>query len=209
MTMSKLSPIIDIDGCNSIDEIIEISYRDFKSNIMDKVVRPRLFGKLVFIKFDWWIEHKAEMYWHLASLHEKERFNVFPCGNHISENRCNRNCVYQNRQITLKNGQKRYICVYRAIRVNWINDIIELANKKDISVKEWTKDDKLHLRFQHEDIDYIVIFEIHSKRYQLITAFPVFYINKKMEFDKDYSNYVKSKKPVIALRKLESPSTTW
>lgn len=191
MISSKLSPIINIDNCDSMDEIIELVYRDFKTNMMDKEVRAKLFNKLVFIKFDYWIKYKAEIYWHLISLHEKERFNVFPCGNNISENSCNKNCIYQRDQVTLKNGQTRDICVYRAIRINWINDIIKLASRKDKNIKEWIKDNKLYLRFQHEDVDYVVILEVGRNRYQLVSAFPVFYINKKMEFDNDYINYTK------------------
>lgn len=191
MELRKLSPVINIDSCESIDNVIEIVYSEFKLNIMNKEVRARLFNKFVFIKFEDWVEYKAGMFWHLISLNENEKFNVFPCGNTASQNKCNKNCISQYMQITLNNGQKRSICIYRAIRINWINDIIVLANKKDERVKVWIKDDKLHLRFQYEDIDYVVILAVNSRNYQLISAFPVFYINKKEVFDTDYNNYTK------------------
>lgn len=194
MTSNKLSPKINIDNCISVEDIINKTYNEFKTKIMDKSIRPNLFNKLVFIKFDHWIDYKAEMYWHLVSLHEKETFNIFPCGNNISENICSKNCIYKTKQVVLKNEQVRDICIYRAVRINWINDIIELANGEDCSVKKWIKDDKLYLRFRHEEVDYVVIFEVKKNKYQLISAFPVFYINKKDVFDKDYKEYNKKSK---------------
>lgn len=188
---TKLSSLINIDDKKNLEDVIECTYEEFKKNLMDKGKRPRLLGKFVFIKFNWWIDYKAEMYWHLISLHEVERFGVFPCENFISENICIKNCKTKLKQVTLKNKQVRDICVYRALRINWIIDIINLANKNDANIKKWIKDDKLHIRFQHEDVDYILIFEIYSDEYQLVSAFPVFYINKKETFDNDYNTFKK------------------
>ena len=52
------------------------------------------------------------------------------------------------------------------------------------------KDNKFHVRFQHQDVDYVVIFSINKGRYQLISAFPVFYIKKKKAIDKAYQEYI-------------------
>lgn len=190
---SKLSPVINIEDSCNIESVIENSYEYFKSVLMDKDKRPVLLSKFVFIKFNFWIEHKAEAFWHLISLDKVENFGVFPCENFISESICKKNCKTKTRQVTLENKQVRDVCVYRATRINWIADIINLANIGDNSIKKWINDNKLHIRFQHEDVDYVLIFEIHSNKYQLITAFPVFYINKKEQFDNDYKTYLKIK----------------
>ena len=68
-------------------------------------------------------------------------------------------------------------------------DIINLANEQDSRIKVWEKDRKLHLRYDYGDIDYVLIFSSKKNIYKLISAFPVFYINKKETFDKDYNDY--------------------
>ena len=204
-----LSPIINILDCEDIDSIIDITYIEFKKNHMNMEIRPKkLLGKTIFIEFSNWIEHKADCYWHFISLNEKEKFNVFPCGNNLSEYICKKNCLTRKNVITRHNREIRIICPFRAARINWILDIINLANKKDQRIKIWKKDKKLHLRYNNADIDYVVIFFETKETYRLISAFPVFYINKKQIFDKDYNDY-QIKKPVIAIRKPESPFTLW
>ena len=190
----ELSPLINIDSFSNINSIIDDTYEKFKIKYMDREVRPKkLFGKNLIINFDKWVEYKADLYWHLVSLSEDEKFNVFPCGNNISNNICRENCLKKHKQITRVNGQIRTICVFRAIRINWVIDIINLANNNDPVIKWWEKGDKLYLRYQHGNIDYAVIFISKSKSYKLISAFPVFYINKKKIFDKDFREFMQKK----------------
>lgn len=186
---SELSPLIDISMTKNIDNIIDITYNEFKSKFMIKENRPKLFGKFIYVNFQNWIECKSEMFWHFISLNEIEKFGVFPCENSISDNVCNGNCMNRIKQVSLSDGQIRNICVYRAVRINWIIDIIELANNNSKYIKVWMKGKKLHVRFQHEDVDYIVIFEMNRNKYRIISAFPIFYINKKKTFDNDYQKY--------------------
>ncbi|URZ02727.1 hypothetical protein [Clostridium felsineum] len=194
MYSEKLSPVIDIKECCNTEDILEVTYNNFQNNIMDKKKRPNLFNKFIFIDFKYWIENKAEIYWHIISLGINEKFNVFPCNNDISSVYKKDNCINQEYQVTLANGSVRNICLYRAIRINWLIDIIHLANKNDESIKYWVKSGKLYLRFQHRGVDYAVVFQIQEDKYRLVSAFPVFYINKKQVFDKDYSDYQKIKK---------------
>lgn len=186
----KLSLPIDVTGM-TFEEIIEFEYEVFKREFMNKDTRVRLNNKFIFIDFNSWIDHKAEMFWHLISLNKRERFSIFPCENNISDNICKMNCQTNTKNVTLKNGQVRNICIYRACRISWIIEIIRLANNKDKNIKIWEKDNKLHVRFKHQDVDYVVIFAINKERYQLVSAFPVFYISKKCEFDKGYQDYLK------------------
>lgn len=187
---SKLSPIKKVSD-EKFEDIIEDAYEVFRTEFMDKEKRPRLFNKFIFIDFKYWFDNKADCFWHLVSLHETERFGVFPCENNISEVVCKENCISKIKQVRIKNNQLRDLCIFRMLRIQWVMDIVKLADKKDENTKVWIKDDKLHIRYQHEDVDYVVILLNAKNRYQLISAFPVFYINKKKQFDNDYNNYIK------------------
>ena len=192
---NALSSLVNIESCSNIDEIIDTTYCEFKNNYMDRERRPKtLFGKRLIIEFANWVEYKADSYWHLVSLNEDEKFNVFPCGNKLSDHICLGNCISKDRQIVRYNGDVRNICIYRALRVNWPLDIIRLANEKSQKINIWEKDRKLHLRYKKNKIDYIVILAIKKDSYKLISAFPVFYINKKKAFDKDFEEYNRHKK---------------
>lgn len=63
----------------------------------------------------------------------------------------------------------------------------------DVRVKYWEKVNskkkkRLYLRYQEEELDYLIVLEKKSeKRVQLITAYPVLFVNTK----KDYQNYIK------------------
>lgn len=195
MENSGLSPLINIDNCNDIDDIINVTYNEFKKFYMDRDIRPNsLFGKKLIIEFANWKEYKADSYWHLISLDEKEYFNVFPCGNKLSDHICLGNCIYKKRQIVRYNGAIRNICVYRALRIKWVLDIIRLADQNSNKIKKWEKNNNLYLRYKNNKIDYVVILASKRQTYKLISAFPVFYINKKQEFDNDFKFYNKNKK---------------
>lgn len=193
MNSCKLSPIIDISRYSDFNDINDFLYGHFSKNIMDRTKRNKLFNKFIFIDFSNWIDYKAEMYWHMISLSENERFNILPCNNDTSNIYCNDNCINRCHQVILSNGQKRNICIYRAIRIEWLNDIINLANNNDENIKIWEKDNKLYIRYEHETVDYAVVLEKQKNKYRLLSMFPVFYINKKVEFNTDYKKYKKMK----------------
>jgi hypothetical protein len=47
------------------------------------------------------------------------------------------------------------------------------------------------LRYQYRHVDYVAVFEDKPNgKYVFITAYPVFYINTKKAFDKDYEKYI-------------------
>jgi hypothetical protein len=194
MKSSKLPPVLNINECRDINSILEVTYNNFKNHIMDKNKRPKLFNKPIFIDFNNWIDHKAEMHWHMISLAVDEKFNILPCNNDISSMYKMDNCITNKYQVTMSNGQVRNICLYRAIRINWFNDIIKLTNNGDESIRYWEKDRKLYIRFQHETVDYAIVFQIQRNTYRLLSMFPVFYINKKQTFNTDYNKYMQNKK---------------
>lgn len=192
MSLKELPPTISFDEHN-IDTAIENIYDTYKNELMDKSKRPRLFGKFIYIDCGSWIENKPEMFWHLISLSETEKFNILPCNNDKSMILCKGNCLTGTNQIILKNGKKRNLCFYRATRINWICKVIEFANDGYNNIEKWIRDNRIYIRFQQNEIDYILIFDIRKSYYYFVSAFPVFYINSKRNYCNDYNNYIKNK----------------
>ena len=57
------------------------------------------------------------------------------------------------------------------------------------------KKKRLYLRYQEEELDYLVVLEKKSeRRVQLITAYPVFFVSAKKDYEKDYQNYINNTK---------------
>ena len=100
--------------------------------------------------------------------------------------------------IILSNGDVREKCIYRAVRIGWISEVINMYNAGDLRVRYWEKVNskkrkRLYLQYLEDEINYLVIFEEKSqKRVRLITAYPVFFISAKKDYEKDYQNYIKT-----------------
>ncbi|MEC0320140.1 hypothetical protein P8791_01865 [Bacillus subtilis] len=169
---------------------------------MDQKNRGEFQGKFIYVNFNSWINNKSEVFWHLISLNKNEKFNILPCNNCISITKCFSNCIENSRKITFKNKDIRNICYYRGIRIHWINEILNLANQGDPDIKIWKLRkkggrDQTYIRFINGTVDYVIILDEFRKggrlkNYVLTTAYPVFYINSKVNFDSAYSNYIKS-----------------
>lgn len=145
-----------------------------------------------------WIECKAELFWHAASVEEKAKLDIQPCINDITSSLCANNCIDAFDSVIMNNGTEREKCIYRAVRVSWIREIIDLYNKGDKRIKYWekinsNKKNRIYLRYQEAELDYIVILEDKSdKRVVLITGYPVFFISAKKDYESDYQNYIKN-----------------
>lgn len=193
--MNKLMPIA-IDKTKELSEMFNECHRRFKETIAAKE-RPLLRDKEIYVPLKW-VESKAEIFWHSASIEQKPRLDIKPCTNDLSSAFCLENCISGAELITMGNGDVRAKCLYRALRVSWIREVIELYNANDTRVKYWEKvnskkRNRLYLRYQEEELDYLIVFEDKSeKRVQLITAYPVFFISAKQSYEKDYQNYIKS-----------------
>lgn len=207
MYSSKLSPPLTIHG--DFGSSLDYFYDVFKNGFMNKDLRPKLFGKFIFVNCKNWINYKSETFWHLVAFEEGESssFNILPCNNDIAGQKCPVNCIEKIYSVEL-NENKRDICFYRGARINWINQIIDLANKRDPDVRLWRKkestkksnkiEEKTYIRFKHESADYLIVLaekkDKHGKlvNYNFVTAFPVFYLNKKRIYDEDYAKFVVS-----------------
>ena len=195
--MKKLIAI-DFSDCAELADIMQKCYAVFKESVLQKENRPLLGKREIFVPLCW-NEKKADAFWHIASIEEKKSVPLLPCTNDLASFRCKNNCMECIESIILHNKAKREKCIYRASRIGWIRAVIEMYNKGDSRVKYWEKqhskkENRIYLRYQEEENDYIIIFaDKSSKRVQLITAYPVFYINAKKDYDKDYTNYIKNR----------------
>jgi hypothetical protein len=194
--INKLTPIT-IDKTMELSEIFDECHNRFKETIATKE-RPLFRGKEIYVPLKW-IEYKAEIFWHSASIEQKPNLDIKPCTNDLSSAFCPENCISGAESITMSNGDVRVKCLYRALRVGWIRDIVELYNANDKRVKYWEKinskrRNRLYLRYQEEELDYLIVFEDKSeKRVQLITAYPVFFVSAKQDYENDYQNYIKNR----------------
>lgn len=194
--MAKLKTI-DFTGLKDISAIMDKCHIVFKETMANKDNRAKLGEREIAVPLNW-IECKAELFWHAASIEEKAKLDIQPCTNDVASSLCANNCVDAFDSIIMNNGAEREKCIYRAARVGWIREVIDLFNQGDARVKYWekinsNKKNRIYLRYQEEEIDYIVILEDKSdKRVILITAYPVFFISAKKDYENDYQNYLKN-----------------
>lgn len=194
--MNKLLPIVP-GSISDIESIFDECNTFFKETILNKEKRPLLDGREIFIPIEWMEDRKAKLFWHICSIEPKKHdLSILPCTNDAASSVCEENCIKLNNSIYL-DDKDRAKCIYRAVRIAWVKEIIELHNSNDPRVKYWEKlnsykKDRIYLRFQEDGNDYVIVFEKKSeKRVVLVTAYPVFYRNAKYDFDMDYRNYLK------------------
>lgn len=116
--MSKLIPI-DITGLNKTEDIMDKCHEVFKETMASKENKPQFKGKEIMVPLRW-LDYKAETFWHSASIEPKPRLDILPCNNDITSALCGNNCVTAADSIVL-NEVEREKCIYRAVRVNWLN----------------------------------------------------------------------------------------
>lgn len=193
--MAKLKTI-DFTGLEDISAIMDKCHIVFKETMANKDNRAKLGEREIAVPLNW-IECKAELFWHAASIEEKAKLDIQPCINDVVSSICANNCIDAFDSVIMNNGAEREKCIYRAARVGWIREVIDLYNQGDARVKYWekvnsNKKNRIYLRYQEEELDYIVILEDKSdKRVILITGYPVFFISAKKDYENDYQNYLK------------------
>lgn len=190
--MSKLIPI-DIKELTEVADIMDKCHNIFKTTMASKENRPQIGKREIYVPIKW-LEYKAEIFWHTASIESKKSIDILPCNNDIVSRLCENNCITKKDFIII-NGKAREKCIYRAVRVNWIALVIKMYNNKDPRIKYWekihsNKKNRIYLRYQEEEIDFIVILEEKSdKKVVFITAYPIFFLSAKRDYEKDYQKY--------------------
>lgn len=196
-TMDKLKTI-DISGLSDVSTIMDKCHDEFKLTLANKENRAVLAGREVLVPLNW-IDYKAEIFWHASSIEEKAKLDIQPCINDYASTICANNCIDAFDAIIMNNGLEREKCIYRAVRVHWIRAIIDMFNAGDSRVKYWEKinsdkKNRIYLRYQEEELDYLVVFDDKSeKKVRLITGYPIFFISAKRDYENDYQKYLKNK----------------
>ena len=86
----KLTPIA-IDKALELSEIFDNCHNRFKETIATKD-RPLFQGMEIYVPLKW-IESKAEIFWHSASIEQKAKLDIKPCINDLSSAFCPENCI--------------------------------------------------------------------------------------------------------------------
>jgi hypothetical protein len=200
MKSSKLPNVINVDGFTTRSQVLDAAYKVFFEEIGNKNIRPRLFGRFIYVDCMKKVNSRPEIYWHIVGLTDGTEGAV-QCSHEKANTLCQDNCVNKYDQVVLTDG-KRNCCCHRAVRVHWIKEIIRLANANDPSIKVWIKDNKLHVRFLHETVDYIIILlddpSKGSKNLFFISAFPVIFERYKQQYDKDLTEFLTANLKVAA-----------
>lgn len=203
MHSAKLTRPLKLTESRDINTMISSLYTLFNNELLDRNNRPKLLGKFIYIDCNKKIKSKNEIFWHVISLSEEEKFNVLPCNNDNVSLICPDNCIHKQHRIELANGKLRNICLYRGARISWIKEIIELANQGDENIKVWRTNEivkgkpviNFKVRFTHETVDFLLVFVEHQdklgkiKKYFFKTAYPLFYIKSKIRCDTEFKKY--------------------
>jgi hypothetical protein len=126
-----------------------------------------------------------ERFMHICSIEDK-RYEIFPCNNDISISSCESSCDQTKASIQFQ-CLKIIECLYRLSRINWIPEVIKLANDYDKHVMSWSEEckdkndnivKKHYIRYMSGMHDFLIILGERKMKgnvyYSFITAFPVF-----------------------------------
>ncbi len=170
--------------------------------------RPKFRGKNVYV--DLKVKNSdgiPQIFIHLLGFDKKDvDFNeksVLACANDPISLKCNENCIYKTHKYTecqyKDGGQKeKYLCLYRGVRIPWINQIIDLANCHSSYVlvfeecieSKGKKEVDVHLYYIEGTIHYDVILKKQRNQYVLKTAFPVLHSRKKKDLERKYRQFL-------------------
>lgn len=194
----------EINACCNLIKINKIA----KSKFLNKYSREKLKGVFIYIDSDkiYGINKKIL---HSVSIKDKEFYSSYPCINDISYISCLNKCSISDNNILCAKKFKRAICSYRMSRVNWIWEVIHLANLNDDNVRVWNKlcEDKTtgqlkiwkrFVWYKSELASYVIIFiekyeNRRLKMLEFVTAYPVFNRRTENQFINDYQDFISRK----------------
>lgn len=150
------------------------------------------------------LENYSIDFWHMGSLENKDLkrnqnnecyYNIKPCNNTTYANKC-ANCIEHNFSVNVRN-KLRDKCVYRMSSIDVFKQVIDKANAMKDGLQIWkvedyssrrTKEINLKIRYQKDDIDYLIILNEKSEEYFFITAYPIFEQREKNDLNKEYNS---------------------
>ena len=189
-----------------VDHIFDHAYSIFEEELKAKDTRPRLLDRFIYIDVSTEICGKSTVFWHLASIGaDDKKYTKLPCTGDVAENKCVFKCDVDATDNFLKE-ENGIPCIFRASRIRWVKESIELANKKLPAplLRVWqqrnqkTQEKNLLVRIMYDEVDYVLVFRIAYKNsdihmYHLMTGYPVVLPGYKRRFDKEYENYTRKK----------------
>jgi len=161
-----------------------------------------LFGKKIYFSQKL-VQNYSIDFWHMGSLENKDLhknnrhsyYNIKPCNNTLMSNRCT-NCTQHTFEINVRNTV-RDICAYRLQSIKFFKIAIENANEKSDNIKVWKTEDYstkrqrnelIKIRFQENEVDYLIILKENGDIYYFVTAYLVFEQREKNDLDKEYNS---------------------
>ena len=179
------------EDINNIVNSVNKIFNDFKDNLTlgNK--------KIIFSRYN--IGNYNQDFLHISSLESKTKYDgtpyytILPCNNTIYCNICN-NCNTHRYNITIRH-KNRNKCLYRLSSIHIIPEIINLCNNDCKNIKLWILkeiskgqlEEYVKIRYQFEDIDYLLIFKNSTNFLYFITAYPVFEYREKKDLDLEFS----------------------
>jgi hypothetical protein len=210
----ELTPPINVNRFKDPAEVFNEAYLNFQVDFIYQNNRPKLFNKRIVLDELVSYDNKINGFWHIASIGENdtisetmEKYDMDPCINDFANSKCIYDCDINHTENFLKDIN-RIPCLFRASRIIWVKEIIELLNNNPnhTCIKVWkqkntnTKEKTLKIRYTKDNIDFIIIFKIFNTKdnsdidyYRLITAYPLVLKSYKKRFDKEYRKYCESK----------------
>ncbi len=186
---------IAIEDINNIAEISNQVYEEKCCNI-------KLYDKPIYFSKEC-IEKYSMDFWHMASLENKDQkiknsslpyYNIKPCIN-TTYSKCCQNCINHDFGINVRQ-KRRDKCPYRMSKISLFPKIIEKANSKEGNVKIWKisenksrnqLEERIRIRYQNGNEDYLIILKDIGTSYVFITAYPVFEYRESKDLDKEYN----------------------
>jgi len=189
---------------------VEKIYNDIfcESPLFGKGILEYKGKKIIFDNYK--IDGKHERFWHLISFDpqsDEGKFTVAPCNNLEVMHKClKEKSSCENKKVMpyhdmLKN---RVECYYRMIHINWIEEIITLANNDDQRIEVWERVRKfnngagnqtaVHIRFQDYNADYLIVLNDLNTVYKFTTAFPISLLYVKKSYTREFEKYKKRAK---------------
>lgn len=207
MDLDDLLSEIDIVEDRNSNEL-DSSYSFFKKYFMQPENKPTFNGKEIYFEYanDNAFKHICSIDDILNGKNGREKYNMYPCTNHIAHSLCNINCnvTSQNNPVNFFQNH-RAKCIYRAKHMPFIYYILKsLESHNTLNIKVWKnpdnrkdnrKNNRWNILYKNSNFHYHIILQEYYKNgalqsYRFITGYPLVLISEIKRLE---SNYNKAK----------------
>lgn len=189
------------------------SYTFFQKYIMNPECKPTFKDLPIYFEFE---DDKA--FWHMCSIDDisngkdgREKYNVFPCTNHIANELCNIRCQSHSpsNNLSFQHHSGRAQCLYRSSQLPFMYFILK-TYENDIdndNIRVWKNEDKRkdkrklnrwNILYNKNNFNYLIILQEYKKSnklhsFRFITAYPLIMISEIKRLEKNYKDYHREK----------------